>query len=111
MKRTAATFCKESSHETTIGHGQKRETFSMTSKHDKTYNTPCTVRVGRELAVTAHVQQNDVIYEWHGEWATWNDLQDSSKLKELMRKSEKLVARTSPGMKGGRASGRGSLPH
>ena len=72
---------------------------------------PYTVRVGRELAVTAHAQQNDVIYEWHGEWATWKDLQDSSELKELMRKSEELVARTSRGMKGGKASGRGSLPH
>ena len=63
---------------------------------------PYTVRVGGELAVTAHVQ---------GEWATWKDLQDSSKLKELMRKSEELVARTSRGMKGGKASGKGSLPH
>ena len=51
------------------------------------------------LAVTAHVQQNDVIYEWHGEWATRRDLQDISELKELMRKSYELVARISQGMK------------
>ena len=72
---------------------------------------PYTVRVGGDLAVTAHVQQNDVLYEWHGEWATWKELQDSSELKELMRKSDELVARTSRGMKGGKASGKGPFPH
>ena len=41
---------------------------------------PCSVRVGGELAFTAHVTQSGVKYEWHGEWARWDDLQTSPAL-------------------------------
>ena len=61
---------------------------------------PYSVRVGGELALMAHVTQSGVKYEWHGEWATWGDLQKSPELKELMDKSDALVARASKGMKG-----------
>ena len=61
--------------------------------------------IGGELARTAHVMQGGVRYEWHGEWATWNDLHNSPELKALMCKFEELAARAGKGMKGsGKAS-------
>ena len=69
---------------------------------------PYSVRVGGEWALTAHVTQSGVKYKSHGEWATWDDLQTSPELKELMDKSDALVARASKGMKGsGKAASAG----
>ena len=69
---------------------------------------PYSVRVVGELALTAHVTQSGVKYEWHGESATQNDLQTNPELKELMDKSDALLARASRGMKGsGKAASAG----
>ena len=68
---------------------------------------PYSVRAGGGLALTAHVMQSGVKYEWHGEWATWNDLHNNPELKAIMCKSDELVAKASKGMKGsGKASGK-----
>ena len=53
---------------------------------------PYSVCVGGELALTAHVTQSGVSCERHEEWATWDDLQTSPELKELMEKSDAFVA-------------------
>ena len=67
---------------------------------------PHSVRVGAELALTAHVMQGGVKYEWHGEWATGNELHNSPELKALMCKSEELVARAGRGMTHGKRKNR-----
>ena len=68
---------------------------------------PYPVRVGWELAVTAHLVQSILTYEWDVEWAVWKELHDSLELKDLLRKCEELVERGSRGLKGGKASGKG----
>ena len=60
---------------------------------------PYTVDVGGEAAVTATVTPNSVKYERHGDWATWSELHASPDVKELLQKSNDLVARASKGSK------------
>ena len=47
---------------------------------------PYKVHVGGELALTSHIGDNEVQYEWHGEWRTWDDLHNRHELKELAEK-------------------------
>ena len=60
---------------------------------------PYTMSVGGELALTAHVSSGEVVHEWHGEWANWDELHGS------FEKSQALIARTKEGMKGSSKSG------
>ena len=66
---------------------------------------PYTMSVGGELALTAHVSSGEVVHEWHGEWANWDELHGSSEVKYLLEKSQALIARTKEGMKGSSKSG------
>ena len=66
---------------------------------------PYTMSVGSELALTAHVSSDEVVHEWHGEWANWDELHGSSEVKSLLEKSQALIARTKEGMKGSSKSG------
>ena len=66
---------------------------------------PYTMSVGGELALTAHVFSGEVVHEWHGEWANWDELHGSSEVKSLLEKSQALIARTKEGMKGSSKSG------
>ena len=40
--------------------------------------------VGGELALTAHVSPGEVVHEWHGTWANWDELQSSAEVKVLL---------------------------
>ena len=61
---------------------------------------PNTDTVGGELALTAHVSAREVVHKWHGEWATWDELHNGKELKDLLRKSNELIAKASQGLKG-----------
>ena len=74
-----------------------------------TDEAPYTLTVGGELALTAHVSSNEVVHEWHGEWARWDDLHTSAEVKSLLKKSNALVLRTKEGLKGKGAS-KGATP-
>ena len=68
--------------------------------------------VGGEHALTATVKDHDVEYQWHGEWAKWEELHGHPLIKDLANKSVDLLARAGKGMKGGtKGKGRGSGPH
>ena len=69
-----------------------------------TDEAPYTLTVGGELALTAHVSRNEVVHEWHGEWASWDDLHKSAEVKSLLEKSNALVLRAKEGLKGKGAS-------
>ena len=47
---------------------------------------------------------NEVVHEWHGEWASWDDLHKSAEVKSLLEKSNALVLRAKEGLKGKGAS-------
>ena len=64
---------------------------------------PYTVTVGGELAVTVSPTPTAVVYERHGDWATWSELHASPDVQELLQKSNDLVARATKGMKGAAA--------
>ena len=66
---------------------------------------PYTMTVGGELALTAHVSAGEVVHEWHGEWANWDELHSSPEVKVLLEKSQALITRTKEGMKGSSKSG------
>ena len=66
---------------------------------------PYAMSVGGELALTAHVSSGEVVHEWHGEWANWDELHGSSEVKSFLEKSQALIARTKEGMKGSSKSG------
>ena len=51
--------------------------------------------------MTAHIFPDKVVQEWHGEWADWEELHESSQVKELQEKFNDLVQKASKGMKGG----------
>ena len=69
-----------------------------------TDGAPYTLTVGGELALTAHVSNNEVVHEWHGEWASWDELHASAEVKLLLEKSNALVLRAKEGLKGKGAS-------
>ena len=69
-----------------------------------TDEAPYTLTVGGELALTAHISSNEVVHEWHGEWATWDDLHKSAEVMSLLEKSNALVLRAKEGLKGKGAS-------
>ena len=64
-----------------------------------------TMTVGGELALTAHVSPNEVVHEWHGGWANWDELHSSAEVKVLLEKLQALITRTKEGMKGSSKSG------
>ena len=43
--------------------------------------------------MTAHVSSNEVVHEWHGEWASLDDLHTRAKVKSLLETSNALVLR------------------
>ena len=55
---------------------------------------PYTMTVGGELALTAHVSHNEVVHEWHGAWANWDELHLSAEVKVSLEKSQALITRT-----------------
>ena len=61
--------------------------------------------VGGELALTAHVSPGEVVHEWHGAWANWDELHSSPEVEVLLEKSQALITRTKEGMKGSSKSG------
>ena len=65
---------------------------------------PYVVKVGGEMAVTASIEDNKVVYDWHGDWKTWDELHNSPEVIQLFQKSRDLAARASIGMKGASAS-------
>ena len=66
---------------------------------------PYTMTVGGELALTAHVSPGEVVHEWHGAWATWDELHSSAEVRMLLEKSQALIKRMKEGMKGSSKSG------
>ena len=66
---------------------------------------PYTMTVGGELALTAHVSPGEVVHEWHGAWATWDELHSSAEVRVLLEKSQALIKRMKEGMKGSSKSG------
>ena len=66
---------------------------------------PYTMTVGGELALTAHVSPGEVVHEWHGAWANWDELHSSAQVKVLLEKSQALITRMKEGMKGSPKSG------
>ena len=61
--------------------------YNVRISDEKTY----TMSVGSELALTAHVSSGEVVHEWHGEWANWDELHGSSEVKSLLEKSQALI--------------------
>ena len=61
-----------------------------------------TLKVGGELAVTARIDNdnNVVNFEWSGAWANWDELHNNPEVKELLKKSDELLQRTTKGKKG-----------
>eukprot|EP00434_Breviolum_minutum_P039610 symbB.v1.2.035178.t1/scaffold4680.1/size38694/1 len=66
---------------------------------------PYTMTVGGELALTAHVSPGEVVHEWHGAWATWDELHSSAEVWVLLEKSQALIKRMKEGMKGSSKNG------
>ena len=54
--------------------------------------------------MTAHVSSNKAVHEWHGEWASLDDLHTSAKVKSLLENPNALVLRAREGLKGKHAS-------
>ena len=52
-----------------------------------------------------HLFAGEVVHEWHGEWANWDELHSSPEVKVLLEKSQALITRTKEGMKGSSKSG------
>ena len=55
--------------------------------------------------------QVELWYEWQGKLGDVADLRDLPQLTELMHKSDELIVKSSRGMKGRRASGKGQRSH
>ena len=70
---------------------------------------PYTMTVGGELALTAHVSPGEVVHEWHGAWATWDELHSSAEVRVLLEKSQALIKRMKEGMKGSSKVGRKAI--
>ena len=73
-----------------------------------TDEAPYTFIVGGELALTAHVSSNEVVHEWHGEWAIWDDLHASATVKSLLEKSNALELRAKEGGLKGKGAAKGA---
>ena len=52
------------------------------------------MKVGSELAVTAGVANGRLQCQWHGAWATWEDLHGSSELDVMMKKANDAIQRS-----------------
>ena len=61
--------------------------------------------VGGELALTAQVSAGEVVHEWHGAWANWDELHSSPEVKVLRENSQALITRTKERMKSSSKSG------
>ena len=47
----------------------------------------------------------NVVHEWHGAWATWDELHSNAEVRVLLEKSQALIRRMKEGMKGSSKSG------
>ena len=66
---------------------------------------PSLVTVGGEKAVMAHVEDNAVRDEWHGDWETWEELHNNQAVQDLLQKNTDMLPRASQGMKGSKGQG------
>ncbi|CAK0882584.1 unnamed protein product, partial [Prorocentrum cordatum] len=99
MERAARNFC-----------------FGLKHVFKKAWDIPCAVSVsdeapysvwvGGELAVTARIFPDKVVREWHGDWASWEELHSSPEVRDLTNKCDSLAVKATTGMKGSKGRGK-----
>jgi len=73
-----------------------------------TDEAPYTFTIGGEAALTAHVSSNEVVHEWHGEWASRDDLHTSAEVKLWLEKSNAVELRAKEGGLKGKGAAKGA---